>query len=206
VPGIYIYENLSFEDPNEQFWFELHENGNAETFWTLDWNEDGMLTADEATTMYGTWEVNEQGELLINRVRLAEEYEDGIGFGSYSEECRTAETEGCVLFHTRTWRLIGNTDNQYSLYHKHHFFYSNSPAWQTDDYISYDIRSVYKRDAAPIDIDSLEDYTAPLSSIVRSKASAKPAAKTLKNTSSKQNQTNIVKTSEKYRRLEPSLN
>jgi hypothetical protein len=206
VAGIYVYENLSFEDPNEQFWFELHENGNAETYSTVDYNQDGMLTTDEAFTMYGSWEVNEQGELLIYRVRLAEEYEDGTSFGPYSEECRTAETEGCVLFHTRTWRLISNTDVQYSLYHKHHFRYSYATTWQTDDYISYDIRSVYKRDAAPIDIDSLEDYTAPLSSLVRSKASAKPISKVLKNGASKASDTNTFKTSEKYRRLEPSLN
>jgi hypothetical protein len=206
VPGIYVYENLSFEDPNEQFWFELHENGNAETYSTSDSNQDGVLTTDEAITMYGSWEVNEQGELLIHRVRIAEEYEDGTYFGPYSEECRSAETDGCALFHTRKWRLIGNTDDQYGLYHKHHFFYSSASAWQTDDYISYDIRSLFKRDVSPIDIDSLENYTGPVSVFVRSKASAKPAAKALKNVPSKENQTNTFKTSEKFRRLEPSLN
>lgn len=27
IPGIYDYEDLAFEDPDQPFWFELHENG-----------------------------------------------------------------------------------------------------------------------------------------------------------------------------------
>jgi hypothetical protein len=153
--GIYVYENLPFDDPNDQFWFELHENGDAETYATYDYNEDGILTSDEVSTMYGQWHIDESGYLVITRFRLRREYDWGVHFGEYSESCRSAETEGCILYHTRTWRLIGKTDEQFGLFHKHDFKWSVFEG--ETDYITYDIHTLFKKDKAPVDISSLSE-------------------------------------------------
>ena len=155
IPGIYDYEDLAFDDPNDQFWFELHENGNAETFSSGDWDENGTLTADEVTTMYGQWSLDSEGQLVITRVR---EYTEGDGrYGGYSEACRSADTEGCALYHTRTWKLIGQTDEQFGLYHKHHFDYTPGTSTDNEDYITYDVRTLFRKSTAPIDIASLSE-------------------------------------------------
>jgi hypothetical protein len=140
IAGIYTYDNSSFSDPMEHFWFELGANGDAVTKSSGDWNQDGVLTEDEIGSMYGKWSVKSDGTLVITRMRLS----DGSG---YSPECLNSSAD-CTLWHERTWRLIGQSDNQYNLFHKHDFKYSNFE-WG-EDYIAYDNRTVYKVDSAPV--------------------------------------------------------
>ena len=140
VAGIYTYDNASFADPLENFWFELSENGNAETYSSGDWNKDGVLTDDEIGVMYGSWSINNDGSLVITRVRTEN--------GDFTSDCRNAETEGCVVYHERTWRLIGQKGGTYALFHKHDFKNSNL-GWGSDQQ-HYDNRTVFKVDTPPV--------------------------------------------------------
>lgn len=167
VPGIYTYDNATFADPLEKFWFELHANGDAETYSTRDRNEDGTLTEDELTTMYGSWQINADGTLVISRVR-----DQNVG---YTEQCRFASTEGCVLYHERTWRLIGQKDNAYSLFHKHDFKYSHF-GWG-DDELHYDNRTVFKVENPPVVFD---DRSASTNKASSSKLKVQSTAKKVK--------------------------
>ena len=193
VPGIYSYENLSFDDPNEHFWFELHENGDAETYSTRDDNEDGELTYDEAQTMYGKWQINEDGTLTVTRVRELIDFDGVQNFGGYDENCRDDATEGCALYHERIWRLAGINDNEFGIFHQHYFHFSTSPDWQLDDQIYYDNRTLFKIDESPIDISSLP-YAAQKPS--RS-AKGKTGTKTIIRSSNEE-------VADKYKQLEPS--
>lgn len=140
VAGIYTYDNATFsEEPLAHFWFELSENGDADTKSSSDSNSDGIITEDEIYTMYGRWQVNADGTVTITRTRTA---------GNYSPDCRIANADDCVLYHERTWQLIGQSSNKFDLFHKHDFKFSNLD-WG-DDTIYYDNRSVYKVSSAPI--------------------------------------------------------
>ncbi len=141
IAGIYSYDNSNFSDPLEHFWFELSENGDAVTKSSKDSNGDGILTEDEIWHMYGNWTVNSDGTLTISRIRHID--------GHYTPECKSAATEGCILYHERVWRLIGQSNNKYDLFHKHDFKYSNFE-WGGDDALYYDNRSVFKVDSAPV--------------------------------------------------------
>ncbi len=141
VAGIYSYDNATFsDDPLSHFWFELSENGDADTKSSSDSNSDGIITEDEIYTMYGRWHVNTDGKVTITRTRTAG--------GNYSPDCRIANADDCVLYHERTWQLIGQSSNKFDLFHKHDFKFSNLD-WG-DDTIYYDNRSVYKVSSAPI--------------------------------------------------------
>jgi len=131
VAGIYTYSSDLFTDPSNHFWFELYENGDADTKSTSDWDGDGVI---EFSTMPGTWQVNSDGTITITRVR-----HQG---GGWSSECRLVSTEGCELFHERTWELIGKDGSQFDLFHKHDY--------KTFEYTNYDTRTLYKVDSAPI--------------------------------------------------------
>ena len=140
VAGIYTYDNATFSDDSlYHFWFELNENGDADTKSSSDSNSDGIITEDEIYTMYGRWQVNTDGTVTITRTRTA---------GNYSPDCRIANADDCVLYHERTWQLIGQSSNKFDLFHKHDFKFSNLD-WG-DDAIYYDNRSVYKVGSAPI--------------------------------------------------------
>ena len=91
--------------------------------------------------MPGSWIINADGSLLITRVRSEN--------GGYTENCRYAETEGCVLFHERTLRLLGQKDNEYSLFHKHDFKLTNLSS-DNIDVVEYFNISLYKLDTAPV--------------------------------------------------------
>ena len=145
VVGIFSYDNSSLNDPLDHFWFELRANGEADTKWSFDSNGDGILTENELTIAPGSWTINADGTLVITRVRSEDR--------SYTEACRYAETEGCVLYHERTWRLIGQKENAYGLFHKHDFKLTNLGA-QYDD-ISYDNRTLYKVENAPVEVSSM---------------------------------------------------
>jgi len=151
IAGIYTYDNSSFSDPMEHFWFELHANGHADTKSSGDRNGDGVLTENEIYIMYGNWKVASDGSLVISRVRSA----DG---GGYTPDCRYASTEGCVTYHERTWRLIGQSNNQYNLFHKHDFQFSNLD-WG-DDMVYYDNRTVFKVNSAPVTPSKANNQTA----------------------------------------------
>ena len=139
VAGIYTYDRASFTDPLQNFWFELHDNGDAETYSSDDNNGDGSVTEDEIFIQYGNWTVNSDGTLVIARVR----HQDG----NYTEECRY-ESEICLTYHERTWRLIGQKGNAYGVFHKHDFRYSNF-GWG-DDGLYYDIRTLYEVATPPV--------------------------------------------------------
>ena len=152
--GIYTYDNATFSNPLEHFWFELHENGDAETYSSRDQNEDGVLTEDEIYIMYGNWAVNSDGTLVIARVR----HQDGY----FTEECRYESTENCTLYHERTWRLIGQEGNAYGLFHKHDFKFTNFDWGFESDEIHYDNRTVYKVTSAPVTVQAVVSPTTNL--------------------------------------------
>ena len=161
VPGIYDYESDVFSQEHEHFFFQLHENGNAETVSTNDWDENGELEEHEIQIMYGTWSLNSDGTVTITRVR-----EKG---GLYTEECREV-SDVCGLYHTRTWRLTGVEGDEYSLFHNHHFSYKN--VWQNidnNDYITYDNRKLYKRETAPVEYEQYMTQAQSSKKIIRSK-------------------------------------
>ncbi len=184
IVGIYTLETAFFSDSLfDHFWFELHENGDAETYSSGDWNEDGTLTEDELSIMYGSWIVNSDGTLTITRVRNED-------FG-YTEECRYATTEGCVLYHERTWRLIGQQDNDFAVFHKHDFKFSNLD-WG-DDFLSYDNRVLSKIDSAPV---SFTTTTAKTDTV--SQASNAPAKAGTK-------QEKKIRIATRFSKLEPEI-
>lgn len=180
VAGIYTYDNATFADPLENFWFELDESGDAGTYSSRDQNKDGVLTEDEISVMYGNWTVNNDGTLVISRVRATD--------GGYSEECRYASTEGCTLFHERTWRLIGQKGNAYGLFHKHDFKFTNFDWGYESDELHYDNRTVYKVTSAP----------------VTAQAAVSPT-KNLKAKHQSVNSNKQVVTSTRFKKLEPEF-
>ena len=134
--------------------------------------------------MYGQWSLDSKGQLIITRVK---EYTEGDDwYGDYSEVCRSAETPGCALYHTRTWKLIGQTDAQFGLFHKHHFDYTPGTSTYNNDYISYDVRTLFRKNSAPIDIAALSEKS------VKDKMTSKRLNTVIKS----------KKTSTKYNKLE----
>jgi hypothetical protein len=146
VAGIYTYDNATFTDPLDNFWFELRENGEADTVYSFDYNEDGVITEDELDVMRGSWTLNGYGTLVITRVRHQ--------YDGYTAECRYASTEGCVLYHERTWRLIGQKSNAFTLFHKHDFKFTNLDSGFDNDEISYSNLTLYKVDSPPVQVSS----------------------------------------------------
>lgn len=140
VAGIYTYDSAVFGDPLDNFWFELQENGEADTYSSYDDDGDGTISIDELLIMRGSWTINSDGTLTITRIR----HQDS----GYTEECRYVNDNGCKLYHERTWRLLGKNGNAYGLFHKHDFKLSNL-GWG-DDELHYDNRTVYKVDQSPI--------------------------------------------------------
>jgi len=140
VPGIYSYDWLQVDRPNEYMWFELHENGDADTIRITDYGYDGTLTSGDISQQYGKWVINEDGSVTISRYRR-----EG---SSDTKSCRESVVEGCMVYHERTWEMIGQSGNAISLFH-HHKFYT----FETD---YHDTRVLLKLDQPPIDISSLE--------------------------------------------------
>lgn len=153
IPGVYVYSAGVFDNEFEHFFFQLHENGNAETISTVDIDDSGSLEPNEISIMYGTWMLNNDGTVTITRYQ-----QQG---GGYSQECRE-EKEGCALYHERTWRLIGIEGDEFSLFHKHHFRYQNVYTdWEIEDFISFDNRKLLKRDSVPVEYEEYISLTEP---------------------------------------------
>jgi len=138
--GIYQYDLLDLDYPLDHYWFELHANGHAETKSSADYNNDGQITSEEVYVQYGSWSLNEDGQLRITRVRSE---------GSLKpEECRYETTEGCYLYHERTWELMGESGNQFSVFHD--FTLINAG-------IGYhDTRILHKVEKAPVEFDTTQ--------------------------------------------------
>ncbi|TVP16341.1 PKD domain-containing protein [Shewanella sp. KCT] len=141
VAGIYGYDNSVFNNPLENYWFELHENGDADTISTSDLDENGVLSVNEIFISYGNWQILDDGTLRIQRFRSQNL--------DHTPTCRRSETPECILYHERNWKLIAQQGNQYGLLHTHHMILTDR-----DNY-TYDTRTVYKVDNAPIDINQL---------------------------------------------------
>ncbi|TRX56737.1 hypothetical protein [Thalassomonas sp. M1454] len=146
IAGIYIYPH-SEQTRLDFFWFELDENGNANTLSTSDDNLDGLITRDEVYFQYGTWRI-EDGKLKITRLRSINGYNPDI-------EQRT-ENEEYKIYHERTWDLINKQGNNFTIMNTHNFMWGNlyqdeytSPN-QEDVYIDY--RVMQKIDIAPVEI------------------------------------------------------
>jgi hypothetical protein len=180
VAGIYTYDSAAFNDPLDNFWFELQENGEANTYSSFDDDADGTISIDELTIMPGSWTINSDGTLTITRVRHQ-------GW-SYTEECRYADDNECKLYHERTWRLLGKTGNAYGLFHKHDFKYSNLD-WGDDevypDELHYDNRTVYKVDQSPVSVPKVINRTKKMSRILVNQNESSIQENKKRNTSTK---------------------
>ncbi|SFD04549.1 PKD domain-containing protein [Pseudoalteromonas denitrificans] len=114
IPGKYTYYGTPFTLGIE---YELHENGEADSNYGI-----------------GSWKLNEDGTLTISRV-----VNDN---GQSTRECRYEETEGCVLYLTDTWRLIGQFGNRSDIIYTRDRKYSNF--YERKDAIYNHPRTVYK--------------------------------------------------------------
>ncbi|ALO33372.1 hypothetical protein CMT41_00585 [Colwellia sp. MT41] len=139
IAGIYAGQKQGDSDDGA-FWFELRENGEADTISASDKNEDGVITEDEATIMPGSWLLNSDGSLTVKRV-TDENY-------NYTEDCRYETTPGCILINERTWTLFSHHDDQYQVFRKFD--------WRPSNRIYYTNRTLYKLDSAPVEIKPIE--------------------------------------------------
>ncbi|MCW8108807.1 hypothetical protein OPS25_09910 [Alteromonas ponticola] len=153
IPGIYAFEFDLDGSALNQFYFILHENGDADTISTDDENGDGELTLDEVTRFYGTWTV-EENSLQISRTMLRN--------GASNSECRTpgvlSTQEECLLFHERSMELINRQDDEFYLFHNGHFYFQNvygEFGENVPDYILWDLRRLYKTSGVPVDLSHL---------------------------------------------------
>ncbi|MCW8090654.1 carboxypeptidase-like regulatory domain-containing protein [Alteromonas sp. ASW11-130] len=154
VSGIYTY-GVDVEGGGlDHFYFILHENGDADTISTYDDDNNGSLSEDEVIRFYGKWKV-EGGNIIISRTKLRS--------GSFSPQCREPGyingQEECVLYHERTWDLLSAKENEYFIFHKHHYYYSKF--YSEDDFISpdsiqWDLRRLYKIGKEPVDLSHLD--------------------------------------------------
>jgi hypothetical protein len=148
IPGIYGYPNSTTEDPLNHFWWQLHEGGNADTISTNDVNEDGILTEDEVSRMYGTWYVDEGNKLVITRVM------NSLTRG-YDPEHRLVDGDW-FLFHARTWELASSDGDKLGLLHKHFYnfdelFGNNFDTPNSYNRYIFDIRTITKLENHPVE-------------------------------------------------------
>ncbi len=153
APGIYAYRYGISESELNQFYFILHENGDADTISTKDENGDGELSEDEVIRNFGQWKV-ENGKLVVTRTKLR--------FGVDDPQCRAPgyldNQDECLLYHERSWELLNRDGDAFYLFHSHHFYYKNlfgDEGWSIPDLEIWDLRTLYKMDNEPVDLSHL---------------------------------------------------
>ncbi|QSX40793.1 PKD domain-containing protein [Shewanella cyperi] len=145
IPGIYSYDNAIFNGEPSAFWLELHENGDAETISADDWNGDGKLNDEEFSIQYGSWEARSDGGIRILRTMVKVQDDNGDIHYSYSNSCRHPEGN-CVTVHDRTWSLLGQKDEQYGVFHTHHYY----SGYYDNDTQYMDNRTLFKLAERPL--------------------------------------------------------
>jgi hypothetical protein len=114
VTGIWAYPETKLLN---HFYWELLENGDANTISTNDNNNDGQITEDEVSRQYGRWEIRD-GNLVISRIMHKDTFDN-------VDAHREADGADLVKYHERTWELITIEENKIGVLHKHHFFYAD---------------------------------------------------------------------------------
>lgn len=142
VPGIYSY---AFDgDSLNEFWWELWPNGKAYTIEVGDDNGDGKITTEEILVMYGSWSVEANGELKINRYR----------FTDYSWPGCFDESADCYLYNSRTWSIFAQVGDAYHITNLHEFDFSQQDGRGgfdgIVDYFTQDNRRVSKQANRPV--------------------------------------------------------
>ena len=138
VPGIYTYE---FDGKStDEFWWELWPGGAAYTIETKDENQDGQLSADEVSVMYGDWAVSDDGVLSITRWKDSSNWESSGCFGESSE---------CYLWNRRSWQLFSRDDRVLHITNNHNFDFDADGVM---DYVSFDNRKVNTASERPISV------------------------------------------------------
>jgi hypothetical protein len=150
IAGIYESTFKSRENTLSHLWFELKENGDADTFATNDDNGDGVISASELYQAYGKWAV-ENNKLTVTRIVKVNTEES-------SPEHREPDGDEWQQYHQRTWELITRNNNRYGILNKHNFTlglaYPQNFAPEVAEVI-YDIRLLEKLNEAPVDISHL---------------------------------------------------
>jgi hypothetical protein len=150
IAGVYESAFKSREKTLSHLWFELKENGDADTFATNDDNGDGVISASEVYQAYGKWAV-ENNKLTVTRIVKVNTEES-------SPEHREPDGDEWQQYHKRTWELITRSNNRYSILNKHNFTlglaYPQNFSPEVAE-ILYDIRFLEKLNEAPVDISHL---------------------------------------------------
>jgi hypothetical protein len=150
IAGVYESTFKSRDNTLSHLWFELKENGDADTFATNDDNRDGVISADELYQAYGKWDV-EDNKVTVTRVVKVNTEES-------SPDHRVPDGEEWQQFHKRTWELISKDNNRYGILNKHNFTiglaYPLTYAPEVAEII-YQIRLLEKLNEAPVDISDL---------------------------------------------------
>lgn len=147
VPGIYGYPGDDEVGNVDAFWFELHQNGDADTISTRDRNNDGVLIEDEIIKYYGKWKIDNNNLVITRVVR--------VNSSESSPEHRVEDDEEWVQYHERVWDLISISGNTYGMLHKHKFTYGKQwPQYYkgTEESIYIDSRNIMRFEKPPVDL------------------------------------------------------
>jgi hypothetical protein len=149
VAGVYESIFKSRNNTLSHLWFELKENGDANTFATNDDNGDGVINDSELYQAYGKWAI-EDNKLTMTRIVKVNTEES-------SPEHREPGGDW-QQYHMRTWELISKKDNQFGILNKHDFTiglaYPQRFGPEVAE-VNYDIRLIDKVNEAPVDISHL---------------------------------------------------
>ena len=150
IAGVYESTFKSRENTLSHLWFELKENGDADTFATNDDNGDGVISANELYQAYGKWAV-ENNKLTVTRIVKVNTEES-------SPEHREPDGNEWQQYHQRTWELITRSNNRYGILNKHNFTlglaYPQNFGPEVAEVV-YDIRLLEKLNEAPVSISHL---------------------------------------------------
>ncbi len=150
ITGVYESTFKSRENTLSHLWFELKENGDADTYATNDNNGDGVISADELYQAYGKWNV-EGNKVTITRIVRVNTEES-------SPNHRVPDGIEWQQYHERTWELIAKDNNRYGILNKHNFTVGLAfPQTYRPEVaeVIYEIRLLEKLNNAPVDISHL---------------------------------------------------
>lgn len=140
IPGYYTFEAVKLPESQEHFWFELRENGEADTFYAADHDNDGTIEKSEVQAHYGLWSVESDGRLKIT---------SALGENRMpTPDCRSGDTEGCISRDSRHLELLKKEGEQYSISHMRHY----SPEFYVWEAQYQHLRMINKVAVAPFDV------------------------------------------------------